>query len=187
MYLWEAFFREWHLFYFLPCHCTATLYPWLNEPCLWHNVHDGWLWVKLSLAKPGGGGASPRGEASRESALPTSLLASPSGGWPFNLLEVRIVGTKVACNIRGWQYIVVKMQHPTQQKWHYCFNKELPHIVCRAMSIIVLLSTANFLIIRAVLGYAVGYMIRQCCDCVVHGREVWTGVQMCNSHNKGLC
>ena len=46
--------------------------------------------------------------ASRESALPTSLLACPSGGWPLNLLEVRIVGTKVACNIRGWQYIVVK-------------------------------------------------------------------------------
>ena len=54
--------------------------------------------VELSLAKPGGG------EASRESALPTSLLACPSGGWPLNLLEVRIVGTKVACNIRGWQY-----------------------------------------------------------------------------------
>ena len=60
--------------------------------------------VELSLAKPGGGEASPRGEASRESALPTSLLACPSGGWPLNLLEVRIVGTKVACNIRGWQY-----------------------------------------------------------------------------------
>ena len=58
--------------------------------------------VGLSLAKPGGG------EASRESALPTSLLARPSGGWPLNLLEVRIVGTKVACNIRDWQYIVVK-------------------------------------------------------------------------------
>ena len=58
--------------------------------------------MELSLAKPGGG------EASRESALPTSLLACPSGGSPFNLLEVRIVGTKVACNIRGWQYIVVK-------------------------------------------------------------------------------
>ena len=57
---------------------------------------------ELSLAKPGGG------EASRESALPTSLLACPSGGWPLNLLEVRIVGTKVACNIRSWQYIVVK-------------------------------------------------------------------------------
>ena len=40
---------------------------------------------ELSLAKPGGG------EASRESALPTSLLAYPSGGWPLNLLEVRIV------------------------------------------------------------------------------------------------
>ena len=65
-------------------------------------------WVELSLAKPGGGEASPRGEASRESALPTSLLACPSGGWPLNLLEVRIVGTKVACNIRDWQYIVVK-------------------------------------------------------------------------------
>ena len=64
--------------------------------------------VELSLAKPGGGEASPRGEASRESALPTSLLACPSGGWPLNLLEVRIVGTKVACNIRSWQYIVVK-------------------------------------------------------------------------------
>ena len=64
--------------------------------------------VELSLAKPGGGEASPRGEASRESALPTSLLACPSGGWPLNLLEVRIVGTKVACNIRDWQYIVVK-------------------------------------------------------------------------------
>ena len=58
--------------------------------------------VELSLAKPGGGEASPRGKASRESALPTSLLACPSGGWPLNLLEVRIVGTKVACNIRGW-------------------------------------------------------------------------------------
>ena len=58
--------------------------------------------VELSLAKPGGG------EASQESALPTSLLACPSGGWPLNLLEVRIVGTKVACNIRSWQYIVVK-------------------------------------------------------------------------------
>ena len=58
--------------------------------------------VELSLAKPGGG------EASRESALPIFLLACPSGGWPLNLLEVRIVGTKVACNIRGWQYIVVK-------------------------------------------------------------------------------
>ena len=56
--------------------------------------------VELSLAKPGGGKASPRGEASRESALPTSLLACPSGGWPLNLLEVRIVGTKVACNMR---------------------------------------------------------------------------------------
>ena len=54
--------------------------------------------VELSLAKPGGG------EASRESAFPTSLLACPLGGWPLNLLEVRIVGTKVACNIRGWQY-----------------------------------------------------------------------------------
>ena len=64
--------------------------------------------VELSLAKPGGGEASPRGEASRESALPTSLLACPLGGWPLNLLEVRIVGTKVACNIRDWQYIVVK-------------------------------------------------------------------------------
>ena len=64
--------------------------------------------VELSLAKPGGGEASSRGEASRESALPTSLLACPSGGWPLNLLEVRIVGTKVACNIRSWQYIVVK-------------------------------------------------------------------------------
>ena len=63
---------------------------------------------ELFLAKPGGGEASPRGEASRESALPTSLLACPSGGWPLNLLEVRIVGTKVACNIRSWQYIVVK-------------------------------------------------------------------------------
>ena len=60
--------------------------------------------VELSLVKPGGGRASPRGKASRESALPTSLLACPSGGWPLNLLEVRIVGTKVACNIRGWQY-----------------------------------------------------------------------------------
>ena len=49
--------------------------------------------VELSLAKPGGG------ETSRESALPTSLLSCPSGGWPLNLLEVRIVGTKVACNI----------------------------------------------------------------------------------------
>ena len=29
---------------------------------------------------------------------------SPPGGWPLNLLEVRIVGTKVACNIRGWKY-----------------------------------------------------------------------------------
>ena len=62
--------------------------------------------VEVSLAKPGGGGASPRGEASRESALPTSVLVCPSGGWPLNLFEVRIVGTRVACNIRGWQYIV---------------------------------------------------------------------------------
>ncbi len=58
--------------------------------------------AELSLALPGGG------KTSWESALPTSLLACPSGGWPLNLLEVRIVGTKVACNIRGWQYIVVK-------------------------------------------------------------------------------
>ena len=49
--------------------------------------------VEVSLAKPGGGRASPRGEASRESALPTSLIACPSGGWPLNLLEVRIVGS----------------------------------------------------------------------------------------------
>ena len=61
--------------------------------------------VELSLVKPGGV------KASQESALPTSLLACPSGGWPFNLLEVRIVGTKVACNIRGWQYIVVKKNY----------------------------------------------------------------------------
>ena len=58
--------------------------------------------AELSLAKPGGG------KSSWESALPTSLLACPSGGWPLNLLEVCIVGTKVACNIRGWQYIVVQ-------------------------------------------------------------------------------
>ena len=49
--------------------------------------------VEVSLAKPGGGRASPRGEASRESALPTSLLACPLGGWSLNLLEVRIVGS----------------------------------------------------------------------------------------------
>ena len=49
--------------------------------------------VELSLAKPGGG------EASRESELPTSLLACPSGGWPLNLLEVRIVGTKVVYRV----------------------------------------------------------------------------------------
>ena len=42
--------------------------------------------VELSLAKPQGG------KASRESALPTSLLACPSGGWPLSLFEVCIVG-----------------------------------------------------------------------------------------------
>ena len=36
-------------------------------------------------------------------------------------------------------------------------------------------------------GQCCGHMIRKGCDCVVHGREVWTGVQICNSHNKGLC
>ena len=30
-------------------------------------------------------------------------------------------------------------------------------------------------------------MIRKGCDCVASWREVWTKVQMCNSHNKGLC
>ena len=29
-----------------------------------------------------------------------------------------------------------------------------------------------------------GHMIRRGYDCVVLGREVWTEVQMCNSHNK---
>ena len=36
-------------------------------------------------------------------------------------------------------------------------------------------------------GCAVAHMIRKGCNCVVSGREVWTGVQMCNSQNKGLC
>ena len=49
----------------------------------------------------------------------------------------------------------------------------------------VLLFTTNFLN-TAVLGCAVGYVARKCCDCVVHGKEVWTGVQMCKSHSKGL-
>ena len=43
--------------------------------------------IELSLAKPGGG------EVSRESVLPASLLACPLGGWPLNLLNVRIVGS----------------------------------------------------------------------------------------------
>ena len=58
--------------------------------------------VELSLAKPGGG------EASWESALPTSLLAYLSGGWPLSLLEVRIVGSVQVYDIKGWQYTVVK-------------------------------------------------------------------------------
>jgi len=48
---------------------------------------------ELSLLKPGGRKASLRGQTSQESALPTSLLACPSGGWPLNVLEVRIVGS----------------------------------------------------------------------------------------------
>ena len=64
--------------------------------------------IELSLAKPGGGKASPRGEASRESVLPTSLLACPSGGWALSLLEVRIVGSVQVYDIKGSQYTVVK-------------------------------------------------------------------------------
>ena len=76
------------------------------------GVESWWaLWpepeAELSLAKPGGG------EASRESALPTSLLAclgrfasqSPRG---LSLLEVHIVGSVQVYDIKGWQYTVVK-------------------------------------------------------------------------------
>ena len=50
---------------------------------------------KLSLAKPG------EGKASRESVLPTSLLACPSGGWPPSLLEVRILGSVQVYDTKG--------------------------------------------------------------------------------------
>ncbi len=48
-----------------------------------------------------------------------------------------------------------------QQKWHCCFNKDLYHVCCRALCIMT-----------AVLGWAVGLMIRLCCDCEVHGTDV---------------
>ena len=47
------------------------------------------------------------GEASQESALPTSLLACSSGGWPLSLLEVHIIGSVQVYDINGWQYTVV--------------------------------------------------------------------------------
>ena len=74
------------------------------------------------------------------------------------------------CLIMYLLYNVTYLQN-TQQKRHCCFNKDLSHLIYY-----------NF--------YhdswcAVGHMIRQCCNCAVYGREVWTGVQMCNSLSKG--
>ena len=58
-----------------------------------------------------------------------------------------------------------------QPKWHCCFNKDHNYVAgpCKLYSYLL-----QIFIMIAVLGFAVGPMIRQRCDCVVHGREVWT-------------
>ena len=49
---------------------------------------------------------------------------------------------------------------------------------------LVLLHTTKYFIMTAVLGCAASHVKMKCCDCVLHGREVWIGVLMCNL---GLC
>ena len=52
-----------------------------------------------------------------------------------------------------------------------CTNKDLCHQVAGPCKLYILQNV----IIKAVLGCAVGHMIRKVC--IVHGREVYTGVQ----------
>ena len=93
---------------------------------------------------------------------------------------------------------------PTQQKLH-CFcnkdlvsqairicetmacetNKDLCHVSCRAMYIVLSCTTND--IITAVMDCVVSHVTRKCCDCVAHESEVWIWLHRCNSHDNGLC
>ena len=71
----------------------------------WGRVAASWV---LLLPLPLPHALTFPGEASWESALPTSLLACPSGGWPLSLLKVCILGSVQVYDTKGWQYMVVK-------------------------------------------------------------------------------